>query len=137
MIESAAAVPPKPDDHGRTVLVTLTAWEQSHEFSTERREEIQTLRRCVELEARLIDDLLDLTRIIRGKLALNFENVDVHGLLDSVARMYRSDLDAKSIRLSIHLEAPLHYASADPWNGRLWFVSFESGYSLTIDTAPN
>ena len=33
------------------------------------------------------------------------------------------------------LAAEVHYASADPWGGRLWFVSFEYGYSLTIDTA--
>jgi len=38
------------------------------------------------------------------------------------------------------LIAEVHYASADPWNGRLWFVNFEFDYSLTIDTsttAPN
>lgn len=35
------------------------------------------------------------------------------------------------------LLAEVHYASADPWNGRLWFVNFEFGYSLTIDTTPN
>jgi hypothetical protein len=35
------------------------------------------------------------------------------------------------------LVAEVHYASADPWNGRLWVVSFEYGYSLTIDTTPN
>ena len=35
------------------------------------------------------------------------------------------------------LLAEVHYASADPWAGRLWFVSFEFDYSLTIDTAPN
>jgi hypothetical protein len=33
------------------------------------------------------------------------------------------------------LVAEVHYASDDPWNGRLWFVNFEFGYSLTIDTA--
>jgi hypothetical protein len=32
------------------------------------------------------------------------------------------------------LIAEVHYASDDPWSGRLWFVSFEFGYSLTIDT---
>jgi Protein of unknown function (DUF3261) len=32
------------------------------------------------------------------------------------------------------LIAEVHYASDDPWNGRLWFVNFEFGYSLTIDT---
>jgi hypothetical protein len=30
--------------------------------------------------------------------------------------------------------AEVHYASADPWSGRLWFVNFEFDYSLTIDT---
>ena len=32
------------------------------------------------------------------------------------------------------LIAEVHYAGADPWNGRLWFVNFEFDYSLTIDT---
>jgi hypothetical protein len=32
------------------------------------------------------------------------------------------------------LVAEVHYASADPWAGRLWFVNFEFDYSLTIDT---
>ncbi len=32
------------------------------------------------------------------------------------------------------LVVEVHYASDDPWNGRLWFVNFEFGYSLTIDT---
>ena len=32
------------------------------------------------------------------------------------------------------LVAEVHYATDDPWNGRLWFVNFEFGYSLTIDT---
>lgn len=35
------------------------------------------------------------------------------------------------------LLAEVHYAGADPWNGRLWFVSFEFRYSLTIDTTTN
>src|SRR4051812_37214879 len=32
------------------------------------------------------------------------------------------------------LIAEVHYATADPWSGRLWFVNFEYDYSLTIDT---
>jgi hypothetical protein len=35
------------------------------------------------------------------------------------------------------LLAEVHYASDDPWSGRLWFVSFEFDYSLTIDTTTN
>jgi hypothetical protein len=93
--------------------VTLTAWEQNATLPGELREDVPTLRRCIELEARLIDDLLDLTRIIRGKLALNFEVADVHSLLQGVMSMYRSDLDAKSIHISLHLGAQVHHASVD------------------------
>jgi hypothetical protein len=32
------------------------------------------------------------------------------------------------------LIAEVHYATDDPWTGRLWFVNFELGYSLTVDT---
>jgi hypothetical protein len=45
----------------------------------------------------------------------------------------------RRLRRGDTLVAEVHYASADPWNGRLWFVNFEYDYSLTIDTtvAPN
>jgi PAS domain S-box-containing protein len=99
------------------VLVTLTSWEQGDTLPPALKEDVQTLRRCVELEARLIDDLLDLTRIARGKLVLHFEEADVHALIQAVAGMYRSDMDAKAIQLSLRLNAARHFASADP--GRL------------------
>jgi len=35
------------------------------------------------------------------------------------------------------LLAEVHYATGDPWSGRLWFVNFEFDYSLTIDTTTN
>src|SRR6185369_10218154 len=41
-------------------------------------EELEMIRRNVETQARLIDDLLDLTRISRGKVQLHFETVDAH-----------------------------------------------------------
>jgi hypothetical protein len=45
----------------------------------------------------------------------------------------------RRLRRGDALVAEVHYASADPWNGRLWFVNFQYDYSLTIDTtvAPN
>src|SRR5207248_11216380 len=42
------------------------------------REALEVIRRNVELEARLIDDLLDVTRIAKGKLQLSFETTCVH-----------------------------------------------------------
>ncbi len=43
----------------------------------------------------------------------------------------------RRLRRDDRLIAEVHYSSADPWNGRLWFVNFEFGYTLTIDTTPN
>jgi hypothetical protein len=41
----------------------------------------------------------------------------------------------RRLRRGAALIAEVHYAGADPWNGRLWFVNFEFDYSLTIDTS--
>lgn len=43
----------------------------------------------------------------------------------------------RRLRRGDRLVAEVHYGSADPWNGRLWFVNLEFGYTLTIDTTPN
>jgi len=45
------------------------------------RADFETIRKSVELEARLIDDLLDLTRITRNKLALDLRPVDLLAVL--------------------------------------------------------
>src|SRR5207237_7074877 len=54
-------------------------------------ESLQMIRRNVELEARLIDDLLDLTRISKGEVQLNFEVVDAHTLLQNALDIYQTE----------------------------------------------
>ena len=54
------------------------------------------IRRNVELEARLIDDLLDLTRISKGKVQLNFEVVDAHTLLQNALEICQGDIEAET-----------------------------------------
>src|SRR4051812_5864510 len=65
------------------VLTSVLALEQSDGLPEELRPSLQMIRRNVQLEARLIDDLLDLTRISKGKVQLNLEEVDAHLLLRS------------------------------------------------------
>jgi signal transduction histidine kinase len=69
------------------------------------RAQFRTIRHNVELEARLIDDLLDITRIAHGKLTLNMAVVDAHALLKEALATVRSDLDHKGISLTLELEA--------------------------------
>lgn len=99
------------------VLATLGEWENAREFPPELQEDLQMVRRNVDLEARLIDDLLDLTRIVKGKIALHLEVMDVQKLLDSVVGMYQSEISGKKIDLSLHPAAEHCHVRADP--GRL------------------
>jgi nitrogen-specific signal transduction histidine kinase len=73
--------------------------------------------RNAELEARLIDDLLDLTRIARGRLELHREPLDFHELIAAVVQSSRSELLQKGLAIESHLDASEHFGSAD--GGRL------------------
>lgn len=78
------------------------------------RADFETIRKNVELEARLIDDLLDLTRITRGKLALELRLVDVQPILhDTVATVAR-EVEAKRITLVLELPPVSTQIRADP-----------------------
>ena len=74
-------------------------------FPPEVRREFATIRDNVQLEARLIDDLLDLTRITRGKLVLAMEPVDVHTVLRDAVAIVRSEAVDKRIKLTLELGA--------------------------------
>src|SRR5512135_1259368 len=63
------------------VLAATTELEGHPGLPHDLRAEVNTIRRNVEVEARLIDDLLDLTRAVRGKVELRREPVDVHSAL--------------------------------------------------------
>jgi signal transduction histidine kinase/ActR/RegA family two-component response regulator len=99
------------------VLATLSAWEKAPEFPPSLRDEMQMVRRNIDLEARLIDDLLDLTGIVRGKFTLNLETLDVHELMRTVVSMYRGELETGRFKVTQRLEAANCIVRGDP--GRL------------------
>ena len=72
------------------------------------------LQRNVELEALLIDDLLDLTRIAHGKLELHSDAVDIHSTLDHALSISAGDLSGKNITVTRRFEAREHHCWADP-----------------------
>jgi signal transduction histidine kinase len=74
-------------------------------LSTELRERLDLINRNVELEARLIDDLLDLTRIARGKMELQRSKVDVHQILEHALRTCDADFRSKKIAVHVSLHA--------------------------------
>ena len=63
------------------------------------------IRKNIELEARLIDDLLDLTRITTGKMMLNKNPVDVHAVLKDAIATTQAEQQEKQLHLDIQLQA--------------------------------
>ncbi|HEY3932192.1 MAG TPA: ATP-binding protein, partial [Verrucomicrobiae bacterium] len=77
------------------------------------RADFSMILRNVELEARLIDDLLDLTRITRGKLQLEKRIVSVHAILKEAISIVQSELKQKKIALEQKFSAPLDFIFGD------------------------
>lgn len=125
------------------ILSSAMALEDEEGLSPEVRASLQMIRRNVELEGRLIDDLLDLTRISKGKVQLSREIVDGHSLLHNALDICRSDLDAKNLGLTLNLAATTVRLDADParlqqifWNLIKNAIKFTpDGGKVTISTA--
>ncbi len=77
------------------------------------RDLLPMIRRNVALEARLIDDLLDLTAIAAGKVTLKTARVDMHQLAHAVAEMLQPQFDSGGLALAMQLNAEFPYVEAD------------------------
>lgn len=74
----------------------------------ELRESLNLICRNIELEARLVDDLLDVTRITRGKLRINSTPVDLNAVLQDALAMTQADLREKRLTSVVDLaQGPL------------------------------
>ncbi len=76
-------------------------------------QDVQIIKRNVKLQARLIDDLLDLTRITRGKLRLDVEICDAHAVIRNAVEIAGSAIAAKKLKLSTKFSAKQHHIQAD------------------------
>ena len=96
------------------VLALASALAEDETLPERVRQALTVIRRNVELEARLIDDLLDLTRISRGKLELRREVVDVRQILAHAIEVCCGvELASGRIRLVLELGAREHRVWAD------------------------
>ena len=84
------------------------------DLAPEVRADFELVRKNIELEARLIDDLLDLTSITRGKLVLNRQRVDLNQVLKDALGTVGKELLTKQIELVLALEAAPMILEGDP-----------------------
>jgi CheY-like chemotaxis protein/anti-sigma regulatory factor (Ser/Thr protein kinase) len=112
----------------------------------------EMIRRNVLAETRLIDDLLDVNRIVRGKLNLERVPIDVNATVRQALELLANDIQAKRLSVVTALEAQRHWADADPvrlrqvfWNllrnavkftdqgGRIEIRSWNSNRRLAVE----
>ena len=96
------------------VLMTIAALRRESNLTDDLRHDLEVLQRNVELEALLIDDLLDLTRIAHGKLELHNDAVDIHGTIEHALNISAGDLIGKKIQVIRYFDAREHHCWADP-----------------------
>jgi len=124
------------------VIAMVGELEASTPDSPEIRHALEVIRRNVELEARLIDDLLDVTRIAKGKLQLSFETVSVHEIVQRAYEICREDSGEKRIQVEFRLRAIHAHVDGDParlqqvfWNLIKNSVKFTpTGGRITVET---
>ena len=95
------------------VLMTVAALEHDPELRPDVREDLAMMKRNIELETKLIDDLLDLNRITSGKLALTIAPVDLNETIRNVCEMCSASGRERGIRLEMELHAATGLVAAD------------------------
>jgi signal transduction histidine kinase/ActR/RegA family two-component response regulator/PAS domain-containing protein len=124
------------------VLMIASSLRADARLPADVRDLLTGIERNVALEARLIDDLLDLTAVSHGKLLLRRETVDAHSLIGHAIEIVRADAEAKGVAIKRVLEAGHSGLSADParlqqvvWNLLRNAVKFTpAGGSIVVRT---
>ncbi len=73
----------------------------------------EMILRNVQLEAHFIDDLLDLTRIERGKMEVVCQPMDLHEAVERAVEIASCDIESKHQQLRIALDAATHHINGD------------------------
>jgi signal transduction histidine kinase len=102
----------------RTPLNAILGWVQllrTGRLDTDARERaLETIERNARAQSELIEDLLDMSRIISGKLNLDVKDVDLERVIGEAVDAVRLAADAKAIHLSAETDPTLGRVRGDP-----------------------
>ncbi|HEY9880140.1 MAG TPA: PAS domain S-box protein [Leptolyngbyaceae cyanobacterium] len=101
----------------RSPLNPILGWArllQNSKLDAERqREALATIERNAKLQTQLIEDLLDISRIMRGKLSLTVVPVDLTFVISAAVETVRLAAEAKNIPISLDLDPGVAFVSGD------------------------
>ncbi len=95
------------------VLAAASELTRRGDLPDDARRLLAMIHRNVALEGRLVDDLLDLTRVARGKLDLEFTTIDVHDSIDRVVEMVAAEAENRQVTLAVGLAAGAFHVLGD------------------------
>jgi PAS domain S-box-containing protein len=86
------------------VVMALAALQQDSDLRPDVREDLAMMKRNIELETKLIDELLDLSRISTGKVELEVETVDLNEIVRHACESCRFQMRQRDIRLETEFQ---------------------------------
>ncbi|PYI62282.1 MAG: hypothetical protein DMC60_02930, partial [Verrucomicrobia bacterium] len=95
------------------VISTLQSLETEPAQTEDTKSALAMIRRNIELETQLIDDLLDFTRIARDKMQMRFAPVDTHLAISNVVEICCAEAASKRLPVHLNLQADTHFVAAD------------------------
>jgi HAMP domain-containing protein/signal transduction histidine kinase/CheY-like chemotaxis protein len=96
------------------ILVSSSLLSEQPNLPEDVRKALKNIARNAQLEARLIDDLLDVTRISKGKLSLAFELMDIGSLWEAVFEICADEISEKKLVVEREFKATQTRLWADP-----------------------
>ncbi len=75
---------------------------------------LDAIERSVQAQRQLVEDLLDVSRIIAGKLQLQMTSVQIESIIETALNMVRPLADAKSISIRLHFASRIPPVQGDP-----------------------
>jgi len=102
----------------RTPLTSILGWSRlldSNQLSEKEKERaVHIIQRNAEAQAKLIEDLLDVSRIITGKLRIEFQPVSFASIAESAINSLRPAIDAKQLQLEMTIDPAAGPILGDP-----------------------
>ncbi len=102
----------------RTPLSAIMGWAyiiKSSAYDSEKvREGVEIIERNARLQSQLVEDLLDMSRIISGKMRLNMQPVELPELIEAAIQSIRPTAEAKGVRIESIVDPISHAIHGDP-----------------------
>jgi PAS domain S-box-containing protein len=102
----------------RTPLTAMLGWLsilRGHKLDKQTTEHaIETIERNAKAQAQLIEDLVDISRIVGGKLNLELRPLDLHPVINAAIEVIRPAAEAKDIKLEMNFDPSVGVVSGDP-----------------------